>query len=80
MAEVQGSARAGATGQAEGGALGAGDGELGRPDWFTKVLKGGARLYVGAPLVQWLGYLPSKQVARVRFPDGASFKGVWCSG
>jgi hypothetical protein len=24
-----------------------------------------------APIVQWLGYLPSKQVARVRFPVGA---------
>ena len=26
-----------------------------------------------ASLVQWLEYLPSKQVARVRFPDDAPF-------
>ena len=28
-----------------------------------------------ASLVQWLEYLPSKQVARVRFPDDAPFWG-----
>jgi hypothetical protein len=28
-----------------------------------------------ALLVQWLGFLPSKQAARVRVPDGALFPG-----
>ena len=30
-----------------------------------------------ASLVQWLEYLPSKQVARVRFPDDAPFCERW---
>ena len=33
-----------------------------------------SRKILRAPVVQWLGYLPSKQKIRVRFPAGAILK------
>ena len=32
------------------------------------------KVNITAPIVQWLGYSPSKRVARVRFPVGALLK------
>ena len=39
---------------------------------LCKFLKNTSYGTLHAPIVQWLGYLPSKQVTRVRVPVGAA--------